>query len=326
MDHEAPFIPGHTLSRLLYDEIVAPLMARSFPGIPYAASLIGHGSDVLGFDTARSMDHDWGPRLNLLLTDEDCQRSRQAILNELDTALPVAFHGIPIDLEPSVDLPGDTPEFHNVAGSGRTHGIRIDTLTSVLQANLGIATIDQFNIPAWLTTPQQSLLELISGPLFRDDIGDFSRVRSVLGWYPDDLWRYLMAARWKRIAQLEAFIGRCGELDDDTGSHIVTLSLVTDVIHLAFLQSRRYAPYAKWLGTAFTRLPLAPELRPHLDQARYARSWREREAGIVHAAVLLAHRHNQLGITDFIDPASQRFHDRPFRVIFAERFSRALRG
>lgn len=58
-----PFIPGHQLSRALYEEHVAPALARRLPLLRYATALIGHGYDVLGYNTARSADHDWGPRL-----------------------------------------------------------------------------------------------------------------------------------------------------------------------------------------------------------------------------------------------------------------------
>ena len=61
------FSSGITLARDFFDEIIKPLLAEKTPGIPYAAALIGPGSDVLGFDTPISRDHDWGPRLPLFL-------------------------------------------------------------------------------------------------------------------------------------------------------------------------------------------------------------------------------------------------------------------
>ncbi|TDC71161.1 HtaA domain-containing protein, partial [Streptomyces hainanensis] len=40
----------------LYEEAVRPLLDEHLPGLPYAAARIGPGSEVLGFDTARSAD------------------------------------------------------------------------------------------------------------------------------------------------------------------------------------------------------------------------------------------------------------------------------
>ena len=46
------FVSARDLSRAFYDEVVRPLVA----GHPHAAALLGWGSDVLGYDTARSTD------------------------------------------------------------------------------------------------------------------------------------------------------------------------------------------------------------------------------------------------------------------------------
>ena len=58
-----PFIPGVELARHFYDEAIAPLLGD----VKHSAALLGWGSDVLGFDTERSTDHGWGPRLQILV-------------------------------------------------------------------------------------------------------------------------------------------------------------------------------------------------------------------------------------------------------------------
>lgn len=55
------FIPGLELSRTFYVQVVRPILTD----IPHSAALIGAGSEVLAFDTERSTDHDWGPRVVL---------------------------------------------------------------------------------------------------------------------------------------------------------------------------------------------------------------------------------------------------------------------
>ncbi|MBL8127923.1 MAG: hypothetical protein JNM64_09830, partial [Chloroflexia bacterium] len=63
------FIPGVTLCGRFHEEAVRPILAEAFPALTYSAALIGSGSEVPGYDTARSTDHEWGPRL-LLFVDE----------------------------------------------------------------------------------------------------------------------------------------------------------------------------------------------------------------------------------------------------------------
>lgn len=65
---------GLDLCRVFSFEAVQPILERVFPGLRYAAARVGPGSDVLGFDTARSVDHDWGPRLELFLSTDDVGR------------------------------------------------------------------------------------------------------------------------------------------------------------------------------------------------------------------------------------------------------------
>lgn len=129
---------------------------------------------------------------------------------------------------------------------------------------------------------------------------------------------------WTRIGQIEPFVGRTGELGDDLGSEVIAITLVRDAMRLALLQARRYAPYAKWLGTAFAALPIAGELMPHLDRARHAGAWDAREAGIVAAMAVLARHQNDLGLGAPVDPSPRPCWSRPYTVIGAQRFADAL--
>jgi hypothetical protein len=78
------------------------------------------------------------------------------------------------------------------------------------------------------------------------------------------VWRWLLASQWRRIAQEEAFVGRAAEVGDDLGSRVVTARLVRDLMRLCLLLERAYAPYSKWLGSAFARLDAAGEVGPWL--------------------------------------------------------------
>jgi hypothetical protein len=113
-------------------------------------------------------------------------------------------------------------------------------------------------------------------------------------------------------------------VEDDLGSQLVAFSQIRDVMRLAFLQERRYAPYAKWFGTAFARLEAAPVLQPWLDAARHAPAWQEREAALVNAVRWLGERQNAMGIAEQVDATPRSFHSRPFQVLFAGRFGDAL--
>jgi hypothetical protein len=138
------------------------------------------------------------------------------------------------------------------------------------------------------------------------------------------VWRYLLACQWQRISQEEAFVGRCGEVGDEIGSAIVAARLIRDLMRLCLLMERRYPPYSKWLGSSFAQLPVSATLHPVLSAALSAPSWRDREQHLAHAYETVAAQHNQLGLTQPVDPHTRPYHDRPFRVLHAERFANAL--
>lgn len=176
----------------------------------------------------------------------------------------------------------------------------------------------------WLATPTQRLAEITGGEVFHDGLGALNQVRTRLRWYPPDLWLYVLACQWQRIGQEEPFVGRCGEVGDTIGSAVVAARLVRDLMRLCLLMERRYPPYRKWLGTAFSRLRAALVLTPMLAGSLAATSWRECERHLCEAYEAAAALHNQLGLTASVDPRVRGFHDRPFRVLGAERFTAAL--
>lgn len=320
------FVPGHRLSQALYDDVVAPAVTHTFPGLRWGAGMFGPGSDVMGYDTQRSADHDWGPRLTIVVPPAEVEHLRGPILDAVETELPDTIHGVPVDHRGSSQLPGGEVTHHHTAGRARPHGVTVTTLPDLLESVLGLRSADDLDAAVWLSLPQQSLLEVASGPVWRDDTGEVTRARDHLAFYPHDIWLYLMAARWQRIGQVEPFVGRTGELGDDLGSHLVTASIARDVVHLSLLQQRRYSPYAKWLGTAFAATPAATALTPYLDQACRATTWPERESAVLAALVELGRSHDALGETRLVQGRPVPFFDRPYRVLFAERYSDALRA
>ena len=308
------FLPGLQLAREFYVEAVHPLLAEHFPQVRYAAGLLGPGSEVAGLDTERSTDHDWGPRLQVFLGTDDAARYAAAITAMLASRLPASFRGYPVAF-PITREPGGTPR-HRVEAAG---------LGAWLTGQLGFDPVHAVTLLDWLATPAQRLAEVTTGAVFHDEPGDLTRARACLAWYPRDVWLYLLACQWQRIGQEEAFPGRSAEAGDDLGAAVVTARLARDLMRLWLLMHRRYPPYSKWLGTAFTRLPHTAPLTAALAAAISATDSRTREQQLGSAYEAVATRHNQLGFTPPLDTRTRLFYDRPYQVINAARFTAALR-
>ncbi|MEU2023707.1 DUF4037 domain-containing protein [Streptomyces sp. NPDC016469] len=316
-----PFVPGLELSRRFYLEAVWPLLDEAVPGLTHSAARLGSGSEVLGFDTARSADHEWGPRLQVFLHPRDAARHGAAITALLSERLPKSFCGYPTHFAETGDA--GIGVMRATEGPVR-HRVEVTDASTWFTARLGFDPGLGVTLEDWLATPTQRLAEVTAGAVFHDGLGHLGPARTVLGWYPDDLWLYLLACQWQRIAQEEAFVGRCGEVGDELGSAVVAARLVRDLMRLCLLMDRRYPPYGKWLGSAFALTPQGPALTPVLAAALAAADWHTREHHLAHAYETVASEQNRLGLCDPVDPATRPYHDRPFQVLRAERLAGAL--
>jgi hypothetical protein len=318
---EIPFIPGLELSRRYHDEVVGPLLKRHFPELHYAAGRLDGGSDVLGFDTPRSRDHDWGPRLMLFLEDGDLHATGETILETLKYKLPPQFYGYPTNYEPHED---GTLGMFPVEKSPVKHLIAIQATSGFFGDYLAYDPDDPLTHEHWLSFPEQRLRTIRSGRVFHDQPRRLSSIRESLDYYPHDLWLYLMAVAWRRVDQEEPFMGRAGDAGDELGSRLIAARQINNVIRLCFLMEKEYAPYSKWLGTAFSDLECAPILRPMFDEILTSVDWEERQSAFSNVYEDMARRHNQLAITPPQPTQVSEFHGRPYLVIHADRFVDAL--
>jgi hypothetical protein len=195
---------------------------------------------------------------------------------------------------------------------------------SLLHKHLGRDVRDGIGVLEWLSVPEQRLVELTSGAVFHDPRGELSRMREMLAAYPRDVWLFKMACQWQRLAQAEAFPGRCAEKGDIAGMKIVTARICRDIMRLCFLMERRFAPYDKWLGTAFKQLGCAPRIGPRLEAVLLGTAWPEMEENLAALYRAMAEMHNAMGVTGPLDPAPRDHFGRPYAVIRAERFANAL--
>lgn len=294
---------GLELAEAFYREAVAPLVGP----VPHAAGLLGPGSEVLGYDDVVSTDHGFGPRVQIFVA---APGEAGPVLERL-AGLPAEFGGFPV-------------RFARTDSAEVAHRVEVTTAEAFFSAHLGTDPAAGMGLADWLLAPTQVLATLTAGAVFHDPAGEVARRREALRWYPDDVWRYALAAGWLRVEQEEPLVGRTGARGDDLGSRVLAARLVRDLMRLAFLIERRWAPYGKWLGRAFGELGLAARVHSGLINVLTASRWRDREAALVAAASVLAAATNDLGLAEPVEPAPRRFYERDIRVLGAGRLTTAL--
>jgi hypothetical protein len=294
---------GLLLARDYHRHVIQPLLARWCPAATCAAARIGAGSDVLGLDDVMSQDHDWGLRLQLFTTEQHIPEVRAA----LSAQLPETFRGHPT----------------RIAFSGqatKTLGVDVTSVARFADERLGFDPRRGATTPDWLSVSGQAALEIVSGEVFADPDGGLTRLRQSLTWYPDDLWRYLVASDWKRLDQELPSMGRAGDRGDEMGAQIIAARLVDIAVHLAFMLSRTWRPYSKWRGTSFAQLPVSASITDDLEAALTSTLWSARSHALGRALESLALLQRDVGLPTR-SPAVVPFWGRPYLNIEASLIS-----
>lgn len=316
------FIKGMDLCGQFFEEAAKPILESHFPALSYSAGLLGYGSDVLGYDDATSTDHMWGPRFYLFLKESDIGL-KPNIMETFRKELPYTYKGFSVNFtDPD---PNDNGVRHaEIISEGPVSPlIFIHTLNGFLSQYLGVSDIDNLTGLDWLSFSEHRLLALTSGRIFADGLNIQEKLRR-LRFYPEDVRLYLLASNWSVIAEEQAFVRRCSDVGDEIGSILICARIADRLMRLAFLYCRTYAPYSKWFGTAFSRLPIDRNIQACISDAITAKDIAGRENAIVRAQQLLAGLHNETGITRYIDTPVQSYFGRDIKVIFADRIAEAI--
>lgn len=238
---------GLEAARRLYDEMGADIIRESFPEYEgrIAVGLAGSGSQCLGFDDEISRDHDFEPGFCLWLTDADDAR-------------------IGIELARKMrDLFGSRVSQSSALG---TAGIGVMRISDFYRRFTGLPGAPE-TWQDWLYLPSYALAQAVSGEVFRDDLGEFSRIRhDIVCGMPEDVRRKKLAARLALMAQSGQYnYARCLVHGEDGAAMLAVSEFVKNTAEAVFLLNRRHAPYYKWLLRGMRGLEKLGELADALE-------------------------------------------------------------
>lgn len=318
---ESKQIKGLKLCEGFFNDCAKAILDENFPELRYSAGLIGYGSDVLGYDDVVSTDHMWGPRFYLFLTREDLSKKND-ILSVLSEKLPYTYEGYSVNF--TKPDPNDCGVQHpKLINEGKVNPlIFIYTFEEYLTEQIGKSDLDHISPLEWLAFSEHRLLSLVSGKFFVDQLNCAGTI-SKLKYYPKKVKLYLIASDWECIASEQAFMKRCGACGDEIGSRIICARIAERLMRLCFLYQDTYAPYSKWFGTAFSKLPIDEKIKRAIEGALTANCLTEREDRLIEAQALVADMHNASGLTDFVAYQIESYFGRNIKVIFADKFVEA---
>lgn len=214
-----------------------------------AAGLCGEGSECFGFDDAVSRDHDFGPRFFLFLTEEDNASFGYALARAY-AALPQEFHGV-------------RRLAANTVGAPRGGVL---TIPAFYRRFTGCPGVPPENL-AWLAVPEYALACAVSGAVFSDPLGEFSKIRAQLAkGYPEDVRRKKTAARAIEMAQAGQYnYMRCIRHGEAGAARMALHVFCEAALSMLYLLNRRYMPFYKWALRGARELPRLQGLADSLE-------------------------------------------------------------
>lgn len=240
------FQNGMELCESFYQEYGVPMIRSKFPMYEklIAAGLVGEGSECFGFDDEISRDHDFGPGFCLWLTDQVYDEIGEALQAEYDR-LPDTYMGV--------------TRFTTAKAQKRVGVFRIGEFYERL---IGLADVPTTQ-NQWLFLEDYQLAAATNGKVFRDDLGEFTRIRKgILNYYPEEV-------RIRKIAREAALMAQSGQYNynrmfgrgEKVTADIALAEFLKHTMSMAYLLNFRYAPFYKWMHRGMQDMKLLPKLR-----------------------------------------------------------------
>lgn len=239
------FANGMELCQAFYEEYGIPMIREKFPQYEnmIATGLVGEGSECFGFDDEVSRDHDFGPGFCMWLTDQ--------VYDEVGQQLQEAYEGLPSTYM------GIT-RFTTAKAQKRVGVFRIGDFYEGLIGLRDVPTTQN----QWLFLEDYRLAAATNGKVFRDDLGEFTRIRrGILNHYPEEV-------RIQKIARQAALMAQSGQYNysrmfgrGETVTAAIALSeFMKHTMSMVYLLNRKYSPFYKWMHRGMQELRILPEI------------------------------------------------------------------
>lgn len=236
-------------ARKFYEEAGAEMISRNFGDFEnrIAVGLVGHGSECFGFDDQTSRDHDFETGFCIWLTKDDEEKVGFRLMRAYDK-LVKSVNGERADRVVENGFQGVF-----VTGDFYRRYTGCDGAPKTWQD--------------WLYTNSAYFAEATNGEVFRDDLGEFTKIRNeILHGMPEDVRIKKIGSCSLKAAQSGQYnYARCLAHGEEGAAMLALFEFVTNAIELAFLLNRKHCPYYKWALRSMDGLDKFAELKQPLE-------------------------------------------------------------
>ena len=236
-------------ARKFYEEAGAEMISRNFGDFEnrIAVGLVGHGSECFGSDDQTSRDHDFETGFCIWLTKDDEEKVGFRLMRAYDK-LVKSVNGERADRVVENGFQGVF-----VTGDFYRRYTGCDGAPKTWQD--------------WLYTNSAYFAEATNGEVFRDDLGEFTKIRNeILHGMPEDVRAKKIGSCSLKAAQSGQYnYARCLAHGEEGAAMLALFEFVTNAIELAFLLNRKHCPYYKWALRSMDGLDKFAELKQPLE-------------------------------------------------------------
>ncbi|MRR30109.1 DUF4037 domain-containing protein, partial [bacterium] len=268
-----------------------------------------------------SMDHNWGPRLQIFVGKTDAGRI-EAVKAFLRVHLPGEFMGFPTHF--SEKGPDGTQHMQVHAGGEVNHLIEVYEIDRYFDEILH-KEVSQLSALDWLCIPEQKLVEVTRGRVFHDGLGYLNEIRAALRYYPVDIKLVKLAAYWDCVNNEEAFVGRAVEFGDLAGLKLLAARMVNLMLKICFVAKETYVPYSKWFSRGFDDLGL-PGIKAQTFEVLTENEPAAIESKLAGLYLAMLALQNESAGVPRVEREISDYYNRPYKVIKAGGIVAALRG
>ena len=244
-------ISGMELCKRYYLEYGKPMIEEKFKEYAdkIAVGLVGYGSQCYGYDDNISKDHDFGPGFILWLTNADYQMIGEALEEEYEK-LPKRYLG-----------------FEKIVPKNGKCRMGVKTIEGfyreILQTDRSFAEEFEFE-----DLDECNLSLSINGEVFRDDFGEFTRIRKrIAGYYNKPYQLRKIAAEVGKMSQSAQYNYQRMMLRHQPAiAQMAVGEFVTSCIHLVHLINQKYTPFYRWSMMSMKELPILGEIEKDLEE------------------------------------------------------------
>lgn len=245
------------ICREFYEKYGKPMIQEHFSSYQnkIAVGMVGEGSDCFGFEDEISKDHDYGIGFCMWVTEETYK--------EIGTKLQEQYECIVKAYEEQ--------EKRKTSVSQRLQQRRgVCTINVFYESILGVPRNYEkqgFSTELFAMIEEFKLATAVNGAVFDDEEGIFSKLRSQIQDYYDDVnWRARIAQNLHDFAQYaQSNYPRMMARKDQTTALLCRAKGVESAMNLVYLLNRVYAPYYKWKRKGLEQLLKLTQVSQLLD-------------------------------------------------------------